>query len=202
VSAALAATGRASSFTLNGSLTNGPQSITLHLTLSTRGGSKGTLTLDGQAIRLVEVAGTVFFSAGASFWKQQGSDAAAQLFTGRWVAAPATDATFSTLAPFLDLQKLTAQLLPPSSRGDLHKGGLTRVAGHKVIAIRGRDPKDGSSGTLYVATTGDPFVIRLSGTGGSSGTGLVTFSGYGAPVHVRPPANPINYDQLTGGRSA
>jgi len=62
-------------------------------------------------------------------------------------------------------------------------------------------PTAKNGGTLYVATTGKPFVIKLEAAG-SSGHGQITFSHYNRPVHATKPAGAINLAQLSGGGSS
>jgi hypothetical protein len=65
-----------------------------------------------------------------------------------------------------------------------------------VLAITGQNKSN--NGTLYVATTGKPFIVKLQAKG-SSGSGQVTFSHYNRPVRPSKPAGAINLQQLSGG---
>ena len=205
VAASLAAMRAAPSFSLDGSIVTVGETIGIHLTVSTDHGSKGTLTINGDAVHLLQIGQVVYFSAGKPFWKKQGGSAIAQLFAGRWVDAPVTNSSFSSFSDFLDPQRLTSQLLPDPHSTDLHKGRTSVVAGRRVVAVSGTSSSDGSKSTIYVATSGKPYVVRLSsdgsgsGSGTGSGKGSVTFTGYGKPVHVLAPKNPISYTALTGG---
>jgi hypothetical protein len=49
---------------------------------------------------------------------------------------------------------------------------------------------------VYVATTGKPYIIRVSG-GGTT----LTFSNYNRPVNPSVPANSINISSLGGSTS-
>jgi hypothetical protein len=77
-----------------------------------------------------------------------------------------------------------------SSHGKLAKGGTSTVAGQKVIAVN--DTTMG--GTLYVATTGEPYPVEVAKAG--SGGGRVVFDHYNQPVSLTAPADAIDITKL------
>ena len=52
-----------------------------------------------------------------------------------------------------------------------------------------------STGRLYVAKSGTPYILKISVTG-SSGTGSLTFSNYNQPIAPVPPTGAIDLDTL------
>ena len=52
-------------------------------------------------------------------------------------------------------------------------------------------------GTLYVATSGKPYPVKLAK--GGAGGGTLTFDRWNQPVSITPPANAIDLAQLRSG---
>jgi hypothetical protein len=52
-------------------------------------------------------------------------------------------------------------------------------------------------GTLYIATTGKPYPVQITKTGG--GGGAVSFQGWNRPVTIIAPANALDINQLRRG---
>jgi hypothetical protein len=69
------------------------------------------------------------------------------------------------------------------------------VNGQPAISVTSTRPAGG--GTLYVATTGEPFPLKLEGS--KSNEGSVTFDRWNEPVELKPPPNPVDFSKLTGG---
>jgi hypothetical protein len=192
VKAAVAATRGASSFRVAGTVTSSGETVRLDLFLSPHS-AKGTVSIKGQTIRLIRKGQTIYFSADKTFWMANGGKAVAQLLAGRWVYAPATNSNFSSFASFLDPHSLTSQMLShPLVGTSFKKGRMTTVAGQRVIAISAKDSADNVSGVLYVATTGQPYIVKVALGGGSA----LLFTNYNKPVHVTTPENAINLSQL------
>jgi hypothetical protein len=200
VNTALATVRAATSFAIDGTISDSGQTYRINVDLSVGHGSSGTIGFNGQVIHLVELSSNIYFSASKSFWQKNGGTAAAQLFAGRWVVAPATNTDLASFGEFLDPHQFVDQLLGQLPSGStFRKGRTSTLAGHPVIAVTSTEK--GNAGTVYVATAGPSYIIRISGGGGSSGTGSLNFSRYNQAVHVTAPKNAINYDQLTGGSS-
>ncbi|MEU0004242.1 hypothetical protein ABZ079_08050 [Streptomyces sp. NPDC006314] len=65
------------------------------------------------------------------------------------------------------------------------KGDVITVDGRKAMALR-KKKGSGETITMYVATEGKPYILKLAQSGGRS-PGTVVFSDYGKPVHATPP---------------
>lgn len=52
----------------------------------------------------------------------------------------------------------------------------------------------GNQGTLYVASTGKPYIIGVRG--GDAASGMVTFSQYGTAQVPSPPSGAVDLSQL------
>jgi hypothetical protein len=187
VSAALNAMSSVKSVRVSGAVTNGTSQIGLNLDLVAGQGGRGQMSQSGLSFQIVAVDQFVYISAGAPFWLHFGGAAAAQLLQGRWLKAPATG-NFASFAALTNLQQLLKALL--TNHGTLAKGTTTTVDGVKVIAVN--DTTRG--GTLYVATTGNPYPIEV--VKGGAQTGRLVFDHFNESVPLAAPANSIDVSQL------
>jgi hypothetical protein len=189
--AAKAAADGAASVHVAGTITAGaPLSLDLKL-LSGKGGH-GTITQNGLSFELIALGGTVYIHGSPAFYRRIGGKAAAQLFQGKWLKAPATSGDFASISSLTDMRKLLDTTL--TSHGKLTKGPLTSMGGQKAIAIE--DLSKG--GLLYVAATGKPFPVELLKRGARGGR--IVFDGWNRAVSIAPPSNAINIAQLRAAR--
>lgn len=172
-----------------GTVATGARPVTMDLNLANGKGGRGSMSAAGLSFQIISLGQTAYFSGGQSFWQRFGGQAAAQLLQGKWLKAPATG-SFGSLAKLTDMQALFSKLL--SAHGSLTKGGTSTVNGQKVIAIN--DSTQG--GTLYVATTGKPYPIRVANTGANGGQ--LTFDRFNESIALAPPPHAIDISQLKG----
>ncbi|WP_030690318.1 hypothetical protein [Streptomyces globisporus] len=103
---------------------------------------------------------------------------------GRWVKGSASDPDNKDLLELCDLKQLLGGFEQGAS--GIVKGAETAVGGKKALALT--EPGDGGeSSTVYVATEGTPYVLRIVTKGGED-PGTITFSKYGKPVGAKAPA--------------
>lgn len=172
---------------ITGSIVSTGVPITLDMDLVSGMGARGSMSENGVGFQIVALGHEVYINGSPAFWRRLGGSAAAQLFNGKWLKAPATG-QFASLASLTNLQALFNKLL--ASHGTLTKGATSTVNGQKVVALT--DTTKG--GTLYVATTGQPYPVELT-KGGSQG-GHIDFSGFNQSVSLAAPANAIDISQL------
>ena len=195
VSTAIKASAAANSFSVAGSVSQSGSTVGLDLSVSASGMSKGTITINGGTAHVIELGAVAYFKADNSFWTQNGNKADAQLLAGKWVYGPISSSTFSPFKAFLSPRKIIGSFFS-GSQGPFKKGGTSSIGGQPVLAIIGQG--SAQNGTLYVATVGKPFVVRLQAKA-SSGSGEITFSRYNRQVRPTKPAGAINLQQLGGG---
>ncbi len=191
VAAAKTATANAKSVHVAGSTVTSGTPVTLDLHLSATTGATGTFSQSGLSVQLIAVNNSIYLKGTPAFWRKFGGAAAAQLLAGKWLKAPASNSSFSGIAQLADFHALISQAL--SQHGTLAKGGTSTVNGQPVVAVK--DTTQG--GTLYVATTGQPYPVELAKTSGSD-AGKLTFDQWNAPVTATPPSNAIDLSQLQG----
>lgn len=186
VSAAVSATRSANSFTLNGSVSGYSFQ---NLSLSKSGNAQGTISHNNGTIRLIGVNGTIYFQADRTFWNANGGQAAANLFIGKWVTGNPNNPDIQSIKNSINTQSLT-QSFGNTSGSTYTKGNTSTINGQKVIAVNAQ--QGNTKGTIYVATTGQPYIIRLN----VPGHGQLTFSNYNKPVRPSVPRSSVNIDKL------
>jgi hypothetical protein len=163
-------------------------SLAVNLHLVADKGGEGRMTTNGLTFDIIRIDKFAYFKGDAAFWHQFGGNAAATLFKGRWLKAPADSGRLASLTPLTDIKQLFNSIL--SSHGTLQVGQETTIDGQPVIAIT--DTSQG--GTLYVATTGKPYPVALRKTG----SGAINFDEWDAPVSLTAPADAVDISQLKG----
>lgn len=153
---------------------------------------QGTLALDGAKTELLRVAGKAYMRPDTKFWAHvagSGQGAAiAKLMGDRWVKLSAKNTDLEGFFAFAN----TDELLKPD--GTVTKGSTKTINGVAAIGLVDNS-KDG--GTLWVATTGQPYPLM---TEGPAGQGSVTFADFGAGFDITAPdpKDVIDFDQLKG----
>jgi hypothetical protein len=188
VTDAKGAIGGVKSVHVSGALVSGGSPLTLDLNLVSGKGGRGEMSENGLSFQLVDVGQNVYINGSPAFWRHFGGAAAATLFQGKWLKAPATSGNFASLTALTNLHQLLTGLL--SSHGTLAKGATTTVNGQKVVAVK--DTTHG--GTLYVATTGKPYPVEILKTGAQGGH--VSFDRFNESVSLAAPANSIDISQF------
>jgi hypothetical protein len=188
LAAATTAADSASSVHVTGSIVSGGSPITLDLELVAGKGGRGQISENGLSFNLIQVDGTAYISGSPAFYSHFGGPAAAQLLEGKWLKAPASSGSFSTLGSLTDLNQLLNTAL--SDHGALAKGPTSTIDGQQVLSVT--DAAHG--GTLYVATTGKPYPIEISKSGKTGGK--ISFGAWNAPVKLQAPKSSIDLSQL------
>ncbi len=186
-----AAASKAVSVHIVGSIQSNEKPISLDMELLAGKGGKGTISQEGFTVQIVQSGGAVYINGSAAFYRHVAGPTAAQLLQGKWLKAPAGSGELASLASLTDLGKLLDTAL--SGHGTVVKGPVTTVGGQKAIELRDAT----KAGSLFVATTGQPYPLQILKSGGESGK--VTFDRWNQPVTITPPAGAIDISKLQGG---
>ena len=95
VAAARAAADGASAVHVSGSTVTGGTPLTFDLSLAAGKGGRGRIAENGLSFELIELEGTIYIKGSSAFYKHFAGAAAAQLLQGKWLKAPATNASFA-----------------------------------------------------------------------------------------------------------
>jgi hypothetical protein len=113
--------------------------------------------------------------------------------SGVWLKGTVT--SLGLVGSFTDISRELPLIL--SGSGAVTKGAHVTINGQPAIALK--LTRKLYTGTLYVATTGQPYPLKLiksPKTTGLSETGQTTFTHWNDPVTVTPPANAVDISQL------
>jgi hypothetical protein len=158
--------------------------VNLHLVAGK--GGQGRITSNGLTFDIIRVGDSAYFKGGGAFWRQFGGAAAATLFKGRWLKAPASSGRLASLGPLTDIDQLFTAIF--SSHGKFKVGKETTINGKPVVAVV--DTEEG--GTLFVSTTGKPYPLGLRKTG----SGSIVFDEWDTPVKLAAPNGAVDLSQL------
>lgn len=167
----------ATSFAVTGTLSQSGTTIDIDFRLFSNGDASGTITQAGVSAQLVKIGARGYVNAPAAFWNTDGAlPADATKLAGRWVVVAA--AQLGGVAGFT--MASIESTLTPANVGKLTIGGTGTIGSEHVITI-----VSSTQGTLWVATTGAPYLVALKGGTSSSGGGLI-FSNWnqGSPPAV------------------
>jgi hypothetical protein len=187
---AVSASGAANSFSVRGSVDQPKMNLSLNLTLSASGAATGTLSINGGLVEIREIAGTGYFKGDTTFWTANSNATTAQLFAGKWIYAPITNSLFSGFRSFLSPKTFIHTFFGTTSGPFTKSSKTTKVDGKQTIGVMSNGP-----GTMYVATSGTHFIVKVQGskTGSSA---ILTFGSYNNSVHPVKPAGGVSLKSL------
>ncbi|BCJ50276.1 lipoprotein [Actinoplanes sp. NBRC 14428] len=137
-----------------------------------------SLTSGKAKVDLLDVDGKRYMRPNEQFWVTAMDAPKAKLLAkvigDRWVTAAEGDQSFAELFSIGSAE----EFLKPT--GTLTKGTEKQIGGVPAIAL------EDQQATLYIATTGEPYPLRI---GGKDGASQVLFSDFNAPAKpIEPPA--------------
>ncbi|MEU9730508.1 hypothetical protein [Streptomyces sp. NPDC048002] len=199
---AIEATSGADSFRIAGDIPDEESggTITMDMAIDRKGDCAGHLSMDGEGrADLIKNGDTVYMKYDEDFLRAQSEgepeadvDAAVALLAGQWTKMSAKGEGAEELADFCDVDTLLGGA--DDAQSDATRGKTTTVDGTPALTLHEKDGKDDH--TLYVATEGQPYVLRMVSTTATD-PGSLTFSDYGKPVPAEKPAGDIlDLDEL------
>lgn len=127
--------------------------------------------------------------------------AAAKAVGTRWISIPQTDSSYATVANDATLISALKDNATPTS--PLSETAATKIDGQSVIGIRGGVPGavagETGNATLYLTRTSHPLPVYLKVSvkyKGQTGAYTATFSRWGEPLKLSPPAGAIPNSRL------
>jgi hypothetical protein len=198
LAASTAAAKSASSVRVSSTTKTGPATSTFKLVLGTSSG-RAAYSLLGQRFEVLRTGGALYLKGTRRFLERLGSKlggaegaaAAAKLSANTWIKVPAGS---NSLAGLGELTSISAELPRILRPAPVVKGHETVVNGQKTITLKETTLR--YTGTLYIATTGEPYPIQLLKHGRQ--TGKTTFTGWNDPINVSAPTNTVDVSTLEG----
>lgn len=149
----------------------------------TQVGAVGDITVGGATSQLLRIDDQVWAAEPDSFWQAVGASDDGDRFGGLYVQIPQDDPRFNGFADDTRIGYLLDALLQTSATWT--KGPVQTVDGVSAVELAGSG-SGGHSASVWVATDGPPYLIRIAPTGGSY-QGRIDFSGYGERLAVQAP---------------
>jgi hypothetical protein len=192
---AIATEAKVGSVHINGHIVQGKSGIVLSLLVNGDGEGGGTFAQDGSTIQLKRVGTLLYFNAPKKYWASHATTSQTKAYGGKWIVVDALDTRFQSFDQFLNAGDLAAAVFEGYTK-PLTVSKPTTLDGHKVVVVSDTATAKGkrSSVQMYIAATGQPYVLKIVDKGPTQSTTLA-FSSYGKPVAITTPPEPIN---LTG----
>ncbi|WP_316748929.1 hypothetical protein [Streptomyces herbicida] len=193
---ALKATTGASSLRLKGDVADDESNgtIQLDMALNKKGECAGTMSMGGQGkADLIKTGDTIYMKYDEAFLRAQSkgeskadTDAAVAMLAGKWTKMAVKGQDAKDIASFCDLDSVLGGAADVNS--DATRGKTTTVDGTPAIVLHEKDGKD--QYTLYVATEGKPYLLKIDSTSVKDPVHL-TLGAYNQPVPAKKPVGKI-----------
>jgi hypothetical protein len=182
----------ATSYRISGDVKSAGQRATLEFQI-TGSDLSGSLAMGAAKAELLEVGGQKYVRLNEQFWSMIGDPRKAKELTrslgGKWAKVPAGDKDLTGLFGAASI----AELL--DNGGKVTKGQAKEIDGVSAIGLLDNGP---GGGTLYVATVGEPYPLRIEADVLTDGD--ISFTDFGASFPaIKAPADAevADYGQLT-----
>jgi hypothetical protein len=176
--------------------------IQIDMALNKKGECAGTMSMDGQGkADLVKSGDTLYMKYDEAFLRAQSkgesksdTDAVVAMMAGKWTKMSAKGKDAKDIAGFCDLNTVLSGAEDVNS--DATRGATTTVDGTPAVVLHEKDGKDRY--TLYVATEGKPYLLKVTSTS-KKDPGTIVFTDYEKPVPATAPQGKvIDLDKLGG----
>lgn len=143
----------------------------------------GDVTTGSVTSRLLRVEDEVWTAEPSSFWAAAGAVDNGKAYGGLYVKIPTADPRYSGFSNDTRIGFLLDRLLQTSATWD--KGPAMKIDGIPALQLDGVG-RDGHRASIWVATDGEPYLLRIAPTGGSY-QGQIDFTGYEDRLAVQAP---------------
>jgi hypothetical protein len=181
-SKAIANLSKAASVHVAGVVSDSGDRIGLNLHLQGSHGCVGSMGLGSKgSVRLILIGKKVWLKPDQKFWHAVGGTSASvlKIFKGKYLKTTLSSG-LGGLAKLCHPSELASAFQIDNSAG-LAKGPTSTINGQNAIKLS----ETGDSAAAYVSVASSPQLLRLVSPGKNGGK--LDFTGYGAPVTLRPP---------------
>lgn len=170
----------ATSVHVTGTAVHGADAYVVDAHLAAAQGGTATIKTSGQTVDVIRLGDDAYVGGDLAFWESvTGDPARARSMVGSYVRTSATNGNFGSFVAFTQPATYAAALPDPAAPATV--GAATTIDGRGAVAVR-----DAAGSTLYVATTGPAYPLRLDGLAGGQVV-FLDFTGYGEPVQLTAP---------------
>jgi hypothetical protein len=155
----------------------------------------GTMTIQGWTVEVRSVGDNSYARGAAGFYTAFAGEppAHARLMANKWLILSPADDLARLIEEVTDIRRLVGDSTQPL--GAVRKGTDTSTDGLRAMDVVISDPSGLNYSTVYVATVGKPYPIRITGTPGAVSAD-VHFEAWNEPVKVRAPAGAVWWDSI------
>jgi hypothetical protein len=164
------------------------EEVELDISLVKGEGATGRILQGGSGAEIIVVGDEIFLKGDERFYESLGGEAVVRLLGDKWLTVPAGGEGFESFEQITDMETLLGEALRPEG-GRVEKGETSDVDGTPAIGLTSGERR----GTLYVATEGEPFPLKIVGEGDR---GEITFDGWNEPVELEAPTDVIDVAEL------
>ncbi|MFI2209373.1 hypothetical protein [Streptomyces sp. NPDC020141] len=163
--------------------------VKVDFSVDERDNCAGTVSGQGAKAEIVQTDQTAYVRGDEAFWKnalkgQPDADKAMGKLQGKWVKTPANEIGLQGMC---DKQAFLAAMDgDKSEREGMKKGETTSVDGKDALTLEKKRP-GGEKLTLFVATEGEPHILKSVSEGGKA-PGEMVFTDYGKKVDAPEPS--------------
>ncbi|MBZ3908624.1 MULTISPECIES: hypothetical protein [Streptomyces] len=168
--------------------------VRMDMAMNKKGDCAGTLSMNGEGeAELIKVGDTLYMKYDEAFLRAQSKDSSKEeadmvvdMLAGKWTKTSAKAADSKDIAGFCDLDTVLADFEDVNS--DATRGKTTETGGTPAIVLDEKDGKDRY--TLYVATEGKPYLLRVVSKSAKE-PGDLTFTDFDKPVPAEAPKGKV-----------
>ncbi|MFC8589799.1 hypothetical protein [Streptomyces atroolivaceus] len=186
--------GKLSSLTIEMTNTVGDTTMAWRMTTDLKSRCKVKLTLPGAGtLEQIRIGETDYVRPDKKYLETWSGDDLGAARPGAWAKVPVARSK-----PGDGLSRCTR---PFESFGTATKGEATRIGGRDALRLNVTDPADeGGTYTFYVATEGEPHLLKVVQDKGAERLTTTSFSKFDEPLDIRPPASAevLDMSDVTG----
>ena len=170
------------------------ETVQMDMAMDKKGDCAGTLSMNGEGeAEVVKVGDTIYMKYDEAFVRAQSkgsskeeTDMVVDMLADKWTKTSATAEDSKDIASFCDLDTMLADFKDVNS--DATRGKTAEVDDTPAIVLNEKDGKDRY--TLYVATEGKPYLLRVVSKSADEPSDL-TLTDYNKPVPAKAPKGKV-----------
>ncbi|EMF50778.1 MULTISPECIES: lipoprotein [Streptomyces] len=168
--------------------------VQMDMAMNKKGDCAGTMSMGGEGqAELIKVGDTLYMKYDEAFLRAQSKDSSKEeadmvvdMLADKWTKTSAAGEDSKDMASFCDLDTVLADFEDVDSNAT--RGKTSEVEGTPAIVLDEKDGKDRY--TLYVATEGEPYLLRVVSKSAKEPGDLV-FTDYDKPVPAKAPKGKV-----------
>ncbi len=192
VDKAVKATKTATSLRMKGEAQEADGLMALDMAMNTKDECVGSMSMNQEgSMNLIKTGETVYMKFDEKFLRSQSkgepkeeTDAAVAMLANRWMKTKTSEPDAKEFVGVCDLNTYLKEFEDVTSLA--RKGAVTTVDGKEAITLTETDGK--ATHTLYVATQGEPYLLKVVTKGGDE-PGTMSLTDFNKPVPAEAPAD-------------